>query len=73
MMGFIRASLFQAEAKIRKFFSKENGEVNIVVIVVLIGIAVLLALLFKNEISKLLKDMFSKIGGNAGGAITDPV
>jgi uncharacterized membrane protein YqhA len=73
MMGFIKASLFRAEDKIRKFFAKENGEVNIVVIVVLIGIAVLLAILFKDEISKLLKNMFQTIGDNAGGVVSDPV
>ena len=39
MMKHIRSAMFKAEYKIREFFSKENGEVNIVAIVVLIGIA----------------------------------
>ena len=64
-----------AKMKVRQFFSDEKGEVNIVAIVVLIGIAVLLALIFKGQIEDLLETLFGTItenankavGGNAGG------
>lgn len=64
-----------AKMNMRQFFSDEKGEVNIVAIVVLIGIAVLLALIFKEQIEKLLESLFETIsknatdavGGNAGG------
>ncbi len=57
-----------AQCKIREFVRKENGDVNIVSIVVLIGIAVLLAIVFKDAIAKLLKQMFESIGQNATDA-----
>lgn len=47
-----------AKMKLRKLFSDEKGEVTIVTIVVLIGIAVLLALIFKDQIEGLLETLF---------------
>lgn len=58
-----------AKMKLRKFFSDEKGEVNIVAIVVLIGIAVLLALIFKDQIESLLETLFSTITENANDAV----
>lgn len=58
-----------AKLKIRDFFTDERGEVNIVTIVVLIGIAVLLAVVFKEQIEDLLKTLFETIKGTAGDAI----
>lgn len=58
-----------AKMKLRKFFSNEKGEVNIVAIVVLIGIAVILALAFKKEIETLLKNLFGTIGTQADKAV----
>lgn len=59
-----------ARLKLRQLFSDEKGEVNIVAIVVLIGIAVLLALFFKGEIEGLLRELFKTIGDSATSAIT---
>ena len=59
----------QAKMKVREFFTKENGDVNVVSIVVLIGIAVLLAIIFKDSISTLLGKLFQTITKNAEGAI----
>ena len=59
-----------AENKVREFVKKENGDVNIVSIVVLIGIAVLLAIIFRKAISNLLNSMFNTIGNNANNAIS---
>ena len=47
----------------------EKGEVNIVAIVVLIGIAVLLALIFKDQIVALLQRLFGTISENADNAV----
>ena len=60
---------FAAQNKIRDFVKKENGDVNIVSIVVLIGIAVLLAIIFRKAISNLLNSMFNTIGKNVNNAI----
>ncbi len=69
MMIHIKSAMCKAENKIREFFSKENGEVNIVAIVVLIGIAILLAIIFKGAISNLLNSLFGTIENNATNAI----
>lgn len=58
-----------AKMKLREFFSDEKGEVNIVAIVVLIGIAVLLALIFKKQIEGLLETLFNTIKTNANNAV----
>lgn len=58
-----------AKLKLRSFFSDEKGEVNIVAIVVLIGIAVLLALIFKEQIEGLLETLFGTITENANSAV----
>lgn len=59
-----------AKLKLRQLFSDEKGEVNIVAIVVLIGIAVLLALFFKEQIEGLLETLFRTIEDSATSAIT---
>ncbi len=63
----------KAQCKAHDFLTKEDGDVNIVSIVVIIGIVILLAVLFKDEIAKLLKDMFDTIGGNANNVINEAV
>ena len=60
-----------AKVKVGDFFADESGEVNIVTIVVLIGIAILLALLFKEQITNLLNTLFEAITGNATDAISN--
>lgn len=69
MMNIVSLCASRARKKIREFFSKESGEVNIVAIVVLIGIAVLLAIIFRGFIENLLKSLFGTIENNAQNAI----
>lgn len=54
---------------LHEFFADESGEVNVVAIVVLIGVAVALALLFKNQITTLITTLIGNITGNAQNAI----
>lgn len=58
-----------AKFKLKEFFSDEKGEVNVVAIVVLIGIAVLLALLFREKIEELLVKLFGIINLTVDQAI----
>lgn len=55
---------------VRDFLTDEQGDVNVVSIVVLIGIAVLLAVLFREQITALLESLFSTISGNATNAVS---
>ena len=51
----------KARLAFSKFMCDEEGDVNIVSIVVLIGIAVLLAVFFKGQIMDLLETLFGTI------------
>ncbi|MGN0517983.1 MAG: Flp1 family type IVb pilin [Acutalibacteraceae bacterium] len=55
--------------KVSNFMSNERGDVNVVSIVVLIGIAIVLALLFKNAIGGLLNTLLGTIKTKAGNAV----
>lgn len=50
-MSYLLTLKAVAGAKLYNFFHDEKGEVNIVATVVLIGIAVILAIVFKDAIS----------------------
>ena len=64
-MPAIQMFAMNAKAKLHKFFKEEKGEVNIVTMVVLIGIAVLLAIVFKDAIKGLIEDLLEGISGKA--------
>lgn len=53
------------------FFHDEKGEVNIVATVVLIGIAVVLAVIFRDAIKKLVEDLLKGITDNANKAVSN--
>ncbi len=67
-----RIELFVGVVKQRfnKLIRDEKGEVNVVAIVVLIGIAIALAVIFRKAIGKLLEDLINLIRGKASDAIT---
>jgi flagellin-like protein len=50
-------------AKLGRFIKDERGEVNIVATIILLGIAVLLAVAFREQIGELVNDIFTKISG----------
>ncbi len=60
------------QAKLGKFVSDEKGEVNIVAIVILIGIAVVLAIIFKDAILGLINTLLDQITNNAKNAVKGP-
>lgn len=69
VMSYLLTLKAVAQAKLYNFFHDEKGEVNIVATVVLIGIAVLLAIIFKDAISNLIKSLLNTINGNATNAV----
>ena len=54
--------------RMRNFLTNEDGAVDIVAIVVLCGIVVAVAILFRDQIGKLIQKIFNTIGsdGNLG-------
>ena len=67
---WIWTAQWKAKNLVKDFFYNEEGDVNIVSMVVLIGIAVLLAVIFKNNIKDLLDVLFKAISGNAEIAVS---
>ncbi len=68
-----RIELFMwiVKERFNKLVRDEKGEVNVVAIVVLIGIAIALAVIFRKAISQLLTDLLDAIRGKAETAIAD--
>ncbi|MFI3170046.1 MAG: Flp1 family type IVb pilin [Faecalibacterium sp.] len=56
--------------EVQSFKKEELGAVDLVVIVVLIGIAVALAVVFKDAISTLLDELLGAISASASSAIS---
>ena len=56
---------------VTNFFYDEQGDVNIVSMVVLIGVAVLAAMVFKKQIKNLIDNLFLEIGKKGAGAVKD--
>ena len=75
MNKFISLSIFFIKAKFmaKNFVEDEQGALGIVEIVILIGIAVLLAVLFKEQIGNLVSSMFSNINNNSNGLTSNPI
>lgn len=66
MMTAIDRFLMRMSWKVRSFFVKEDGAAQIVTMVVLIAIAVVLAILFRNEIKTLIENLFKDINTQRG-------
>lgn len=63
----LRDSLLEG---VHNFITDEKGDVNIVSIVVLIGLVVFIAMLFREQVERLIEALFTKITGTAGDAVT---
>lgn len=72
MMTAIDRFLMRMSWKVRSFFVKEDGAAQIVTMVVLIAIAVVLAILFRDKIKELVEGLFKDINTQRG-EITKPM
>lgn len=71
MLNLADKVYFKVKSMAYKFFHEENGEVNIVATVVLIGIAVILAATFKEQITKLIDTLFTRINTRATSIVPE--
>lgn len=69
MLKTLDMMYLMAKCKMKAFLTDEQGDVNIVSMVVLIGIAVLLAIVFRDTIMNLIKSLLNTISGNATNAV----
>lgn len=70
-MTYIQVMATYVRAKLGKALSNEKGEVNIIAIVVLIGIAIILAVVFKDKVKDLLNTLFTTLDAEGKKAITN--
>ena len=75
MNGTLTFLYLMAVSKVQQFSAElrkeERGAVDIVAIVVMIGIAVLLAVFFRKQITALLTNLFNTINTNATNAVNE--
>ncbi|MCR5342269.1 MAG: flagellin-like protein [Butyrivibrio sp.] len=62
---------FAVKRALNKVFREENGEVNIVTTVVMIGIAIVLAGVFKTQMKTILTNLLGTIEGAAKAKMGD--
>ena len=61
-----------AKNSVKNFFEKENGESNIIAIILVILVVIALASVFKGEIEKLVTGLFAAIKPNdVAGTLSD--
>ena len=64
----VQLAAMKAKCKIDEFLYDENGEVNIIAMIIILAIAIGLAIAFRKNISKLFSDIWTQINGNANKA-----
>lgn len=69
MNMLLNGLIIRGKVLFNRFLYDEEGDVNVVSIVVLIGVAVLLAVVFKDKAADLIKTLFNTIGTHAGEAV----
>ena len=67
--NFLEMIIMQIRLFFMRLFKEDRGAVTIVEMVVLIGIAVILAVFFRKQVEGLLETLFGIISGTAGTAI----
>lgn len=70
-MEILNHLYFMICCNLKAFVQDEEGAVDVVAVVVLIGIAVVLAILFREQIERLLTTLLATIQGNATDAVAN--
>ena len=71
MRNLMDSAVIAAKFKMNEFLTREDGDVNVVSIVVLIGVAVTLAIVFKKQAKTLIEHLMQSITSNADGALSN--
>lgn len=58
-----------AKEKINDMFTKENGEANIIAIILVIAIVVALAIIFREQIGNMFERVWSNINGETSDVL----
>ena len=71
MLSVLDRFYIAMQARMKNFIEDEKGAVDIVAIVVLIGIVVFVAIVFRNQIKGLIDNLFTKINKNAEEVVNE--
>ncbi len=63
----LRTKALFAKEKVNEFMTKENGEVNIIAIIVILAIALALAFVFRERITGLFNNIWGQVNQNSTG------
>jgi len=58
------------KSKALNFLKKENGEANLISVILILAVVIALALLFKGKIKELFEKIWGQLDTNVNGAIT---
>lgn len=68
MRNFMINAYFKVQRGIYNFSHKENGEANIVAIILVLAIVILLAVVFRKYIAQIFNNVWEKISSTLGGS-----
>ena len=68
VISALRMKSVMAKEKVCNFLRSENGEANIIAIIIVIAIVVALAIVFRNNIKQLFDQIWTSIFGGIDGA-----
>ncbi len=69
MLNVVDRMYIAAQAKWNKFRKEERGDVNIVSIVVLCGIVIALAIVFRDQLAEVIEHVLQTVQGRADSVV----
>lgn len=69
MLNVVDRMYIAAQTKWNKFRKEERGDVNIVSIVVLCGIVIALAIVFRDQLAKVIEHVLQTVQGRADSVV----
>lgn len=70
MLSFLDKMFIVIAAQLNAFVEEEKGAVDLITIVVLIGIAIVLAVVFKEQMKGILETLLGNISNSASSAMS---
>lgn len=62
MLGY-----FKAKCKMMSFFEDETGDTNIIAIILLIIVVIAMAIIFRDQIGRVINSLFGKVSNEVDG------
>lgn len=69
LMNKIYFSGLSLLGKAKKAMTNENGETNLIAIILILAIVIVLVIVFKNRLTGIVNNIWNKIGGDVNSAL----